>query len=259
MQITRVLALAAVAHTFSGPPRKPPRSPRYAAGDGEDPDEGMRLGRGASTVATFGLGLASPRLVKSLGKEKAPVANAVAVSDAPARRTDSVDFSGTWQLAKSENMDDYLKSLNVSAVHRRIARGAWITHEIEHPSKDELKICVVNKLGRKCENVKVGEPVESTDTYGKPVSKLATWDADALRVATDSTVGRVSERRFMRGDAMVMELTSPAGVTAYRIFSRPAAAPAVRGGAAKAVNVVHVVFACTTTGFVLGRMSKRES
>ena len=66
------------------------------------------------------------------------------------------DFAGRWRLARSENFDAYLKSLNVSAAHRRFATAATVDHEIEHVGTNKIRICVINRLGKACDVVEPG-------------------------------------------------------------------------------------------------------
>lgn len=141
-----------------------------------------------------------------------------------------VDFSGHWRLDRSENFDEYLKSLNVSATHRGFAVRASIEHLIRRrPEKDQAtyEMCVVNRLGQKCEVFRVGnEPtvIASSDARGDPVTKKIDWEDSGKRVLVtqvDSVAGRlVDKRKLNNPDEMVMELISPTNVVAYRIFRR---------------------------------------
>ena len=149
MRLQLILCSLTAARAFFGPPR-PPRNPRLSSSYGDDGDEGLGLNSAASTAITLAVGASMPSLARRALRRKAP---APAVAGAP---SDPNSFAGTWKLARSENMDAYLKSLNVSAAHRRLAAGASVTHEIEQTGRDCVDVCVVTRLGKSREQQKVG-------------------------------------------------------------------------------------------------------
>lgn len=250
MRLHRALCCVAAAATFSGPPR-PPRNPRRSNGFDEDPDEGLRLGRAASTAITLAVGASAPTLARRYRRRKAP--------PAAEGSSDPHSFAGTWKLARSENMDAYLKSLNVSATHRRLAAGASVVHEIEQDSRDCVDVCVVTRLGKSREQQTVGAARPGKDQYGRPITKRTTWEGRKLKTTTESEVGSVTDVRERMGDGMVITLTSPAGVVARRFFERAGAVPAAVPAMARQ-QPVRIVFAGgVATGFAAGRFSARPS
>uniref|UniRef100_A0A6S8B946 Cytosolic fatty-acid binding proteins domain-containing protein n=1 Tax=Aureoumbra lagunensis TaxID=44058 RepID=A0A6S8B946_9STRA len=138
------------------------------------------------------------------------------------------DFSGHWRLERSENFDEYLTSMNVSATHRSFATRATVEQRITRNTDGDLaafEICVLNRLGVKCESFTVGKkPLESSDARGDPIVKHIDWEDKAkriLRTRVDSSVGTLVDKRFLETpDKMVMELISPTDVRAYRHFTR---------------------------------------
>lgn len=239
MRLHRALCCITAAAAFSGPPR-PPRNPRRSNGFDEDPDEGLRLGRAASTAITLAVGASAPTLARRYRRRKAPAADKTAA--------DPHSFAGTWKLARSENMDAYLKSLNVSATHRRLAAGASVVHEIEQDSRDCVDVCVVTRLGKSREQQQVGAARPGKDQYGRPITKRTTWEGRKLKTTTESEVGTVTDVRERAGEGMVITLTSPDGVVARRFFERTGAAPAAVPAMARQ-QPVRIVFA---TGFEIG-------
>lgn len=252
MRLHFALCCVAAAAAFSGPPR-PPRNPRRSNGFDEDPDEGLRLGRAASTAITLAVGASAPALARRYRRRKAaPAADKTAA--------DPHSFAGTWKLARSENMDAYLKSLNVSATHRRLAAGASVVHEIEQDSWDCVDVCVVTRLGKSREQQTVGAARPGKDQYGRPITKRTTWEGRKLKTTTESEVGTVTDVRERMGEGMVITLTSPAGVVARRFFERAGAAPAAVPAAMARQQPVRIVFAGgVATGFAAGRFSARPS
>ena len=133
-----------------------------------------------------------------------------------------IDFSGEWELEKSENFDKYLESMGVSPLHRKYALGAKVSHKITQPSGGrEVTVCVVNKLGTKCETlVTNGKAVASTDAQKAPITKRTKWEAGGKRLVTrvETPDGARADARTIAKAKMVMEITSPSGVVARRIF-----------------------------------------
>lgn len=147
----------------------------------------------------------------------------------------SSSFAGEWDLVGSDNFDAYLASMNVSAVHRRYACLAAVTHYIsEHADsggRTVLGIRVQNKLGSQTEHAVVGGPAVTTvDARGASLTKCYRWEPcpsgrACVAEVNHSVQGRMVERRVLSADGgtMTMELRSPAGVTALRKFQRRAA------------------------------------
>ena len=84
-----------------------------------------------------------------------------------------------------------------------------------------------------------------------------------MRTTIDSTVGRVLDSRKLEdADTMVMALTSPSKVTAYRYFRRVAGAVSKRQaaglGAGAAAVAVGLAAGAGRVGFVVGARSARE-
>lgn len=142
-------------------------------------------------------------------------------------------FSGVWVLSESQNFDAYLASIGVSPLHRRYACSASVSQTIEsrvengHPA---LAVQVRNQLGVRSEMCMVdGKPTRSQDVRGDEIVKVTTvaQPADGQRgpvcvtEVRHSRIGIMHERRYLTtSGAMVMELTSPAGVTALRIYKK---------------------------------------
>jgi len=240
LKITVLCGLVAGTQAFFGPPRVPPPRRGLHGSDADGGGEERPFALPAAAVIGYGLGVGTPVVSGRVFGSRAPAAPAAA-SPEPRSTPGERDFSGRWRLAKSENFDAYLKSLNVSAAHRRFAAAATVDHEIEHVGPNKIQICVINRLGRKCDVVEPGGPAAaSTDTYGNPNTKSAAWAPDGRTLVTtiESTVGAIVDERSLDGrDAMRVKLTSPSGVVAVRHFARRAGAdaPAAAVGAAAPV------------------------
>ena len=269
MQLVSLVLICSSWTRGSGlqPPRGPgTRGRRFAAGDGDG--GAYKLPQSlVPLVGSYALGVATPAVVSRCKGGGTPARGGGGGSSGAGASLG--DFTGKWKLDRSENFDAYLKSLNVSATHRRIAAGASVTHDIDHAERDRPKICVINRLGKKCETVKVGETISSTDTYGNPNTKTTSWAKDGVTMLTtiDSTVGRVMDvRKLEDRDTMVMVLTSPSGVTGKRVFRRvdgPAPGLVVTATTKQAAGIgagaVAFSVGLAASGFLLGRKTSPEA
>jgi hypothetical protein len=144
-------------------------------------------------------------------------------------------FAGVWVLSGSENFDAYLASVGVSSLHRRYACSASVSQTIEACVEDgrpALSVCVRNQLGSRCEKSPMdGKSISSVDARGEPLTKTTSvappcageFGPVCVTEVRHSRNGVMYERRFLGADGtMVMELTSPSGVVARRIFSKQA-------------------------------------
>lgn len=207
--------------------------PSAFSGRGEGDEARRRLHPAAIAVPLFAGGSTSVYLARR------SVRHPVDAGD----ETLGADFSGRWRLDRSENFDAYLRSMNVTATQRGFATRASVEHRIRRWSEGSgtrYEMCVVNRLGSKCESFVVGnEPtvIESSDARGEPITKHIDWEDQTKQVLVtrvDSVVGRlVDKRRLTSRDEMVMELVSPTQVRAYRIFSRVASPPHVSSSASR--------------------------
>lgn len=158
-------------------------------------------------------------------------------------------FSGQWVLCGSENFDEYLTSMGVSSLHRRYACSASVSQTIQscvEGGSPVLHVCVRNQLGTRCEKCTMdGKPIRSVDVRGADIIKVFSVDAPhgpaqrapvCVTEVRHSRNGVMYERRYLAPDGlMVMELTSPSGVVARRIFKKAPDAPPRAASAALAV------------------------
>ena len=100
-----------------------------------------------------------------------------------------------------------MKSINVSATHRRFATSAVVDHEIDHAVRDKPVICVINRLGKKCETTTIGETIASTDTYGNPNTKKTSEGQGRRRFARVLLPERERGRERGRDDRVRFDST----------------------------------------------------
>mmetsp|Transcript_10419 Transcript_10419/g.25134 ORF Transcript_10419/g.25134 Transcript_10419/m.25134 type:complete len:215 (+) Transcript_10419:62-706(+) len=138
-------------------------------------------------------------------------------------------FAGSWVLEKVEgDFDALLKEQGQGYMMRRMAKsmgyGVGKVHQTIEQDGDVLTITITNPKGTTVMKFTVnGEEQDSRDPMeDKPVKILPQWDGDALVLATRNSAGAAlpTTRRFLRDEEMVMELTTPNGVSAKRVFAR---------------------------------------
>ena len=130
-----------------------------------------------------------------------------------------VDYSGKWKLESKENMEEFLKAMDVGAVMRTAALKASPTLDITQ-NVDEFTI--VTKTAMKTTEVKfkIGEKfVFKSPMFGKDVNMLTTWEGNKqVAVNVDNPDG-VKITRELQGGKLVIKQTK-GDVTATRIFVR---------------------------------------
>lgn len=157
------------------------------------------------------------------------------------------DFTGSWQCIRVDgDIYGFLQDMGLSPIMCEAAKKArygaghqlqMITQEGDHFSVvDQLKTIVTMSC-------RVGfGPQASCDLEGKPVTVTPTWDGQTLCVETMTGSGEpfATSRRFLEGDEMVLELTSPAGATMRRIFCKKDSAKNIRSTCSTRLTVVTV-------------------
>merc|ERR1711924_499836 len=90
-------------------------------------------------------------------------------------------------------------------------------------------------------------PQLSSDPQGRPLTITPTWDGQTLCVETKNADGDLvaTSRRYLEGDRMVLQLTSPAGTVMRRIFRRVTGCERL---AASGTRSCEVLPACTPSG-----------
>mmetsp|Transcript_69684 Transcript_69684/g.219967 ORF Transcript_69684/g.219967 Transcript_69684/m.219967 type:complete len:147 (-) Transcript_69684:142-582(-) len=140
------------------------------------------------------------------------------------------DFSGKWTVVRIEgDMDAFLKESGVSWMVRKMASGMGYgvgkqKQDIAH-SGDQLEIVNESPMGKVTITMVInGQEQTAVTPDNEKVLATPCWEPDGATLRVESRKpngGAVPlQRRFMRGDEMVMELTSPKGTAVSRIFSR---------------------------------------
>jgi len=97
-----------------------------------------------------------------------------------------VDFSGTWKLEKNDNLDAFLKALNLNMMIRKMAAAATPVLEI---AQDGDNFKVVTKGVRSNEAVfTVGQEFTNKNPLNEKETStyLASWEGSKLRIENRS-------------------------------------------------------------------------
>ncbi|CAK8991124.1 unnamed protein product [Durusdinium trenchii] len=140
------------------------------------------------------------------------------------------DFSGHWvQVAVEGDFDAYLKSMGMGYVSRTLAKSMGygvkkVQQVVEHEG-EKFKMTLTNPKGTKVFDLLINsaeqdsvDPVED-----KPIKVQLYWDKTSLVMSSRSEkppkeLGKT--RRYLRDQDTIVELESPDGVRAKRVFSK---------------------------------------
>lgn len=139
----------------------------------------------------------------------------------------AVDFAGSWICARvSGEMEAFLVDMGLSEPLRRAASEAryGIGQQVQNIASDGDDFAIQNILKAPVTmRFRVGGGVQrSLDQEGKPIFIDPSWDGDCLKVTSRRENGDLiaHTRRYLEGDCMVLELTSPQGTSVKRCFDR---------------------------------------
>ena len=139
------------------------------------------------------------------------------------------DFSGKWTLCRSENFENFLKSMGYNIVLRKLALAMKTTQKIKQHGAERMEICISNLQGTTEANILLnGTDNKYVHPDGSNVSEIATWD-DNKTVLTSKivkihpkkkTTFKMTVKRYMINNEMVNEMTDSKGITTKRIYSK---------------------------------------
>ncbi|XP_030078002.1 nicotinamide/nicotinic acid mononucleotide adenylyltransferase 1 [Microcaecilia unicolor] len=118
-----------------------------------------------------------------------------------------VDFSGAWNLVSSENFDNYMKSLDIDFMTRKVAKMLTPQKVIEQQG-DKFSIRTLSTFRNYFVEFKVGEEFEE-DTKGldnRKLLSLVTWDNNRLVCVQKGEKKNRSWTHWVQGDELHLEL-----------------------------------------------------
>jgi len=130
-----------------------------------------------------------------------------------------VDFSGTWELEKLENVDKYLDSLGITEETKAQLKARKLTCVVKHKGND---FTMFNDLGIETEG-KIGEEYEQLTGSGIKLKNFATWDGDKLVVKTTSAMHEGIEHitvRELKDDKIIQTNQVNGGPAAFITLKR---------------------------------------
>nr|XP_033777617.1 retinoid-binding protein 7-like isoform X7 [Geotrypetes seraphini] len=119
-----------------------------------------------------------------------------------------VDFSGTWGLVSSENFENYMKSLDIDFMTRKVAKMLTPQKVIEQQG-DKFSIRTLSTFRNYLVEFKVGEEYEE-DTKGldnRKLLSLVTWDNERLVCVQKGEKKNRGWTHWIQGDELHLELT----------------------------------------------------
>lgn len=137
------------------------------------------------------------------------------------------DFSGSWVVASvTGDMEAFLTDMGLSEQLRGAAKTAryGVDKQVQNIAQSGDTFVVQNILRAPVTmQFRVGAGMQrSLDQEGKTILIDPTWDGPTLCVASQKETGEhiANTRRYLEGERMVLELTSPQGTAVQRIFER---------------------------------------
>mmetsp|Transcript_76394 Transcript_76394/g.224092 ORF Transcript_76394/g.224092 Transcript_76394/m.224092 type:complete len:232 (-) Transcript_76394:177-872(-) len=141
--------------------------------------------------------------------------------------TPTVDFGGAWLCTRvTGDVNNFMKDVGLGPVMREAAKAAQYGagRQVQNIAQVGDAFIVQNLLKDPITmRFRVGAGVQSTfDQDGKEVFVDPQWNGDMLCIVTKRKDGSLiaTSRRYMDGDAMVLELTSPKGAVVRRVFEK---------------------------------------
>mmetsp|Transcript_47046 Transcript_47046/g.145643 ORF Transcript_47046/g.145643 Transcript_47046/m.145643 type:complete len:229 (+) Transcript_47046:127-813(+) len=137
------------------------------------------------------------------------------------------DFGGSWLCTRvTGDMDGLLTELGLGPAMLEAAKAAGygVRRQLQNIAQVGDTFLVQNILKEPATmRFRVGAGLQSTvDQDGKPVLIDPKWEEAVLCVTSKKPDGTliVRSRRYLSGDTMVLELTSPKGAVVQRFFER---------------------------------------
>ncbi|XP_078000686.1 fatty acid-binding protein homolog 6-like [Glandiceps talaboti] len=126
-------------------------------------------------------------------------------------------LAGKWKHVKSENLDDFLKAMNVGLVKRKMATSTSPSLEISIGEDGTWTITLNIGITSKKSTFKIGESFEDTGPAGNTAKVVASLEDDKLIMKPiEGENGPVVVREIV-GEELVMTLTK-GDVIAKRFF-----------------------------------------
>lgn len=142
-------------------------------------------------------------------------------------RVSPANFSGSWRCEEvSGDMEAFLSDMGLGSALRKAAATAnyGAGQQVQNISQRGDCFEVENILRTPVTiRFRVGDGEQSTvDQVGKPIVVDPKWEGSSLWVTSRTQTGEAiaDSKRFIDGDAMVIEFISPQGTKVQRIFSR---------------------------------------
>lgn len=142
-------------------------------------------------------------------------------------RVPPADFSGSWRCERvSGDMESFLADMGLGVALRKAAEtanyGAGV--QVQNISQMGDLFEVENVLRTPVTmQFRVGDGEQNTvDQVGKPIIVNPRWEGSALYVSSRTETGDLiaDSRRYIEGETMVIQFTSPQGTVVERIFAR---------------------------------------
>ncbi|XP_039982752.1 cellular retinoic acid-binding protein 1 isoform X1 [Xiphias gladius] len=119
------------------------------------------------------------------------------------------NFAGNWKMKSSENFDDLLKALGVSAMLRKVAGAAASKPHVEIRQSGEHFYIKTSTTVRTTEiNFLIGEEFNEETVDGRKCKSLATWEKENKIYCKQTLLSGNGPKTFwsreLRGDELIL-------------------------------------------------------
>ncbi|ESO83053.1 hypothetical protein LOTGIDRAFT_204866 [Lottia gigantea] len=131
---------------------------------------------------------------------------------------------GNWKLEKNENWDDFMKSMGVNIVLRKVGNSITSYEEIKNDG-DDWEVNVTSTFKNKSVKFKLGEPFEDHTMDGRTVTATFRLEGDKLILDQKATKpGEPDthvERKLEGDDTMIQTFHNvQKNIVAVRVYKR---------------------------------------
>jgi len=134
----------------------------------------------------------------------------------------SPNFSGKWRLKESENFDPFMVDCNVGYLKRTAAGIVSSEHHIEQEGEHMKVVVKAAGLGSgKHQEYDIGGTFSEVEINGESAQVDTTWVDEGIReLHRTESFEYLLVRELVDDDTMVLNLESPKGTEAKRIYKR---------------------------------------
>ncbi|XP_061097676.1 retinol-binding protein 2-like isoform X1 [Conger conger] len=128
------------------------------------------------------------------------------------------DFNGTWEMESNDNLEDYLKALNIDFATRKIAVHLSPS-KVFIQNHDVIEIKTLSHLRTHEVKFTVGKDFEYKGVDNRVVQALVTWEGDKLACVQKGEKANRGWKYWVEDNKLHLEMTCE-GQTCHQVFRK---------------------------------------